>query len=776
MAVLARNNWLSQQRLDLSNLLAEQSFAQYDFRAMLQMFNGIKKNYVINGLEVVGVSGLAATISIKNSMVVLPLDGIASFYTATQDDPDEQIILPPAIDNVYVEAYFERTTQTPVTTAFFDPGATTPSQPAGSEFTASVDFQQVVTLKLRFKTDGFSVDAVPIATFKTSSTQITEVEDARNLFFRLGTGGASPNPFNRYEWSTQREETSNPGLASAIGQLNTGNPYFVADANGAKNDKAFQSLKDWMDAVMTVLAEMKGTPTWYTPTAGKTVPSLLFLSGNATSVVPTPNRSIQWSRANDELLRSKGTGLPTSWAQNFGDIRWYLGGTFLSGTTRRFNDASWTCGINESQAVFLRLEREIRPAGVPANPVKWGLESINPAALIIAPISRHVKGQEGDFTGVAIGDYVRREGDDYFQYYRVVGIVEAGTPIYWDFTTQAITDAPWGQIATNACTGLILERSVLATSTEPYRWFRASYSQEDMYLTNLANPFSVSSNSGSPLTIPIDDINLYWLGRRSSQLGSEIFLFRDYGNMNPGEEMAFLEDADGSIKSIPPQVFLTVDPGTTMDGSGSLNSVTSTVLTLEKRKTDNLVNSGTNNQNGRQVYQIPEPSTLSFTTDGDGLWVRLDDGQVGVGTLVSGTVDPAEPTVPTTNVFEILPATVNPLRNSRNTDVFLVARRITYNGVVSLQFFDGTIVQSDGIALQKDITKVVTGVTTSTVANTTVTHNYLVNTENFIWGARRSGTGEAVSIGATHTATGLSLLDTPGGAETLTVVFTRHIP
>lgn len=777
MSVLSRVAFASQQRVDLQHMLGQQSFNAFDFRAMLQMMNGLNKNYVINGLEINGVSGLAISISVKNCMVVTPLDGITSFFVATSDDPDVQLVLPPAVSNVFVEAYFERSTEVPVTTGFFDPGAVSETNPAGSEFTASVDFQEVINLKFRYKTDGFTSDAIPVAKITTSPTAVTLVTDSRNLFYRLGTGGASPNPFFKYEWSSLRQETSNPGPASAIGQLNSNNPYFVADADGAKNDKSIKNMKEWMDAVMSVIAEMKGTPTWYFPTVGKTIPNLLFLTGNATSITSVPNRTIQWSRANDEKLRSKGTGLPTSWAMNYGPVKWYLGGSFVSSATRQFSTFDWEISIDEAQAFFLLLQRETRPSGVPTSSVKWGTEFISPAAQIAeSDVLKHVKGQQGDFTGVAIGDYVRKEGSDYFEYYRVTGIVEAGSPIQWssvDIVNENIAGANWGTKATNACTGLLLERSVDETATEPYRWFRAAYSQDDMYKT-ATDPFKVQSNSVSPLVIDVDDINLYWLGRRSSQINTSILLFRDYGNMSPGEEMVALDDSDGSLKSITSTPVLNLDPGTAFDSSQNLTSLNSTRLTLSKRKTDNLVNFGSNNGSAWQKYQIT--ATINFPNDGDGLWVRLDDAQSVLATLSSGTVDPSEPTVPTTNVYEVLPETQNPLRNFRNVNVFLVCRRVTFNGIVSLQFFDGTILQSDGVTLQKDISKVITGVTTSTTVTSTATHGFLRNTKSFIWNARRTSTDEVVNLAATHTNTGLILEATPGGAENLTLVFSRHVP
>lgn len=778
MAVLSKVNFLSQQRVDLSHVLAEASFTAFDFRAMLQMMNGLSKNYVVSGYEVNGVSGLSLSISVANSMLLSPLDGTVSFYVAESDDPDVQIIVPPSNSNVFIEAYLERDTQTPVTTAFFDPGATNEANPAGQEFTAAVDFQQVVEINFRFKTDGFSSDAIPIAKVSTSATAIETVTDSRDLFFRLGTGGANPDPFHTFPWSELREETSNPGPATAIGTPTSDNPYFVEDSNGAKNDKGIRDMKGWMDAVMTVLGEIKGTPTWYFPTTGQTIPNLLFLTGSATTIMPQPNRTIQWSQGGDGVLRSKGSGLPTAWSMNFGPVRWYLGGTWVSTATRRYASKDWVLPLFENEAFFVLLDREKRPANVPGSQVSWGTDFISPDAQTNEPdVTKHVKGQEGDFTGVAIGDYVRKEGGTYYEYYRVVGIVEAGLSIQWpapDISSENIDHPNWGIIATNACTGLLLERSVDVTSVEPYRWFRTSYYQEDIFKTN-NDPFKVQSNSGSPLVIDIDDINLFWMGRHSTQTGTDIVLFRDYGNMTPGEEFTAVDDSDGALRSISSEVFLTLDPGTQFSGSNELDSLNTNIFKLSKRKMDNLTEFGVSNGFAWQNYELDVPA-VSMPNDGDGLWVRLDDNASTAVTLSAGDVNPSEPAVPTLNVYEVLPVTENPLRNYRNRNVFLVCRKLTINGIPSLQFFDGTIVQSDGVYLEKDITKVISGVTTDTSLTTAVVHNYLRDTADFVWSARRDGTGESVMIGATHTLTGLTLDPTPGGVETLTVVFTRHIP
>lgn len=85
-----------------------------------------------------------------------------------------------------------------------------------------------------------------------SFNNIVSVEDARNSAFRLGSGGAIPDPTYTYPW---------PGGRGEVGD----NSDFSA------GDKSITSFKDWFDAVMTRLWEVGGGEHWYSPTADRNV-------------------------------------------------------------------------------------------------------------------------------------------------------------------------------------------------------------------------------------------------------------------------------------------------------------------------------------------------------------------------------------------------------------------------------------------------------------------------------------------------------------------------
>ena len=103
-----------------------------------------------------------------------------------------------------------------------------------------------------------SPNLVPIAKIKTDASNNVDsaagsVQDARNILWRLGAGGDFPNRYNSFSWAQNRVEST------------SGSDVF------AGGDKAIQSQKDWMDAVMTRLWEIGGGENWYSTTADRNV-------------------------------------------------------------------------------------------------------------------------------------------------------------------------------------------------------------------------------------------------------------------------------------------------------------------------------------------------------------------------------------------------------------------------------------------------------------------------------------------------------------------------
>jgi hypothetical protein len=499
MAVLSRVSFSSQQRLDLQHVIAEQSFQAADFRYALSIFNGLDKNYVVRGLEITSASdGLSISVGVANCMILCPLDGATSFYVGLPSDTPEQLLLPQTV-TAYVEAYFERVSDHPVTTAQWDPGAITSQNPDGTEFTSSVNFEEYVNLKLRYNTAGFSENAIKIAVVNTESTKVDTITDARDLFYRLATGGAQPDYGYRYPWSDTRGEPNVIGDPDAIGTLSPNNPYYSQDQSGVRNDKAINSLKQWMDAVTTSIAEIKGTPYWYSTVSQFIGKSLFFDSINGSTCIPKDGLTLDWDPVT-RVARTVGTG-PISWMLNAGPLTWNLGGTFVPGTrafvTTLFSIALPAAPTNS--ALMLRLEREKVPNLANESNVAFGV-IVGGASLA----SECVKGNPNDFAGIAVGDYIRKFTDSYYRYVKVTGISDGTT-----------VDSTPGNIATIGTIGLVCANAGFVESTEPYLWFRANYSQEDLYYSTTIDPYMLT-NGVVPITGEAGD--LYFMGRRNGDV------------------------------------------------------------------------------------------------------------------------------------------------------------------------------------------------------------------------------------------------------------------
>lgn len=499
MALLARVNWVSQQRVDLQHLLAEQSFSAADFRGFSKLFSGSSKNYIIAGLDIKSVSGLTLTIGLANALIMTPLDTSSAFFVGESDLADETILVPQNT-TLFVEAYFTRVTNVPAITAQWDASAVTAQNPSGTEFTSSIDFEEFVQVNFRYSNSGFSANGIKIAKITTNNSQVVTIVDCRDLFYRLATGGAAPDFAHKFEWSNNRSEANLIGDASALGQLTPLNPYFSTDSVGARNDKAITSLKTWMDAVMTSIAEVKGTPYWYSSVAQFVNQLIFFDSINGSSVVPNINYLLMWYPdlfGPGGTVTSFGNG-PLSFAANFGYLKWNLGGTFLP-SSRQYNNINFTKSIAstgiQDYAIFLRVEREKQPDVANTNAVvTW----VSPSVIGGQPQNQTVVGSPGDFTGIAVGDFVRKATDGYFDYHEVTG-----------FYSGVVINIP-GAIADNTATAIFLDDTV-TSSSDVYYWFRANYVQNDIYYTS--SNANLLTNDGVNL-VPFDT-SFQFLGRIS---------------------------------------------------------------------------------------------------------------------------------------------------------------------------------------------------------------------------------------------------------------------
>ncbi len=261
MAVLGRLLISSAERLDLPDLLSIDSYSAGDWKYFIDTLVGEDTPYIIKGFEVVdpglAIGTQSISIAIADSAMYYPGSGAGSFfYGLPAGNLSAQPLVPSLILNAtnYVYLTFTTFNTAEDTRAFWDPDA---NGGVGDEFTQEVNTESVIQVQVNVSTGSFPDNTVPVAIVVLGATAISSIEDARPMMFRLGTGGISPNPSNRFAWpaipSVEYEQMETPITITSSSQPN---PFQGGDKN-------LTSLKEWMDAVMSQLANLGGTQYWY---------------------------------------------------------------------------------------------------------------------------------------------------------------------------------------------------------------------------------------------------------------------------------------------------------------------------------------------------------------------------------------------------------------------------------------------------------------------------------------------------------------------------------
>lgn len=271
MGVKRRVNWISQQRVDVPDMRSLESAVSNDFDELIKSFvTGTSQGYILRGFEI----SMAGAIGGAASGLQLIVDPGAVFHVSSSQSgtfllvppgtPAQQLnsatntivdgaFTPSSIN--YVGLEYERFIDDTTSSQVYIWNPTT-----NNETTKNAPRAQILRYRIKITTSTFASNVLPIATVTTDSgNNVVSITDARWMLFRLGQGGASPNPFHAYPWTAQSEgRLENPSTSSS----NNVNPFHGGD-------KMLMTLKDWMDAIMSAIQEIKGTIYWYSPnTAG----------------------------------------------------------------------------------------------------------------------------------------------------------------------------------------------------------------------------------------------------------------------------------------------------------------------------------------------------------------------------------------------------------------------------------------------------------------------------------------------------------------------------
>jgi hypothetical protein len=239
MALLQQTLIRANQRLDLPDYRNIEDFVCADLKAINKNV-WANNNFVISGFNPtpgsLGSDTLALVLAGSSCMLGQD-DGVLYIGAPSLGNLSTNQLTPNATN--YVELVIEKDSGGADSRAFWDQTA---NGGQGGEFSQIVDTYTFLKATFAINTSNFTGDANKIRIAEVdvnTSGIITEIRDERNNFFRLGKAG---NPGYTFPWSSRSEP-----LDTAF--------------NGA--DKDIKNLKQWLDAIMDGIREIKGTTYWY---------------------------------------------------------------------------------------------------------------------------------------------------------------------------------------------------------------------------------------------------------------------------------------------------------------------------------------------------------------------------------------------------------------------------------------------------------------------------------------------------------------------------------
>lgn len=395
MGVKRRVNWISQQRVDVPDMRSLESAVSNDFDELIKSFvTGTSQGYLLRGFEIsmAGAIGGAASglqlIVDPGAVFHVSSSQSGTFYLVPVGTPAQQLnsATNPIIDGAfapsainYIGLEYERFIDDTTSSQVYIWNPTT-----NNETTKNAPRAQILRYRIKITTSTFASNVLPIATVTTDSgNNVVSITDARWMLFRLGTGGAAPNPFYVYPWNAQPEgRLENPSTSSS----NSVNPFHGGD-------KMIMTLKDWMNAIMTSLQEIKGTVYWYSPSSAGSIDSLRTDLGNTITtgsgvISHSPDTAglINWDE--DIVLKVVGSRLEYRFAAN--------------------PDPSTDITLTENQVAYVTLVRDVE--------VSPNLVFTNSSAIVSSVGSIAWTGP------LQAGDWIKLGADTVAGYYQIQSV------------------------------------------------------------------------------------------------------------------------------------------------------------------------------------------------------------------------------------------------------------------------------------------------------------------------------------------------------------------
>lgn len=265
MAIQRQFNWLGSQRVDAPHLRLVESGVANDFQALSGTLMAGTRALVAWGATIVdtGMTGTPASSLLLRMASAVLLHATAAepgaIYTVSSSQPDDVLN---GTNSLVVGSFTPGTHQVNYVSLDLLRLADTTTQDSvvfrslatGNEFTQTVPLGRVLQYRIHISTSDFGTTPTycPIAKVTVdASGNVESIVDCRQMFWRLGSGGTTPDVLAQYVWLNRDEAVSTSGFTGG--------------------DKDLTCQHDFNRAVMQRLWELGGGEHWYSPADDRTV-------------------------------------------------------------------------------------------------------------------------------------------------------------------------------------------------------------------------------------------------------------------------------------------------------------------------------------------------------------------------------------------------------------------------------------------------------------------------------------------------------------------------
>lgn len=267
MSVQRQGNYLSQERLEVFDFRSLESSICYDFDTGFGSIQAGQQPLVVTGLtiSVTGTAGNPVSNLILNTAGAVILHPLATESGTIFRVPGTQAAEQLSATNPVVIGSFSSGTSNYVGLDLIRESDTTTADltkflDANTKKEVSLTVPKVRGLVYRIvlSQQPFSTSSnlLPIAIVVTDgSNNVSSITDARQMFFRLGTGGDIPNAQAPYTWP-DASRTENP--------ITYGPPTSSLDPF-VGGDKGITNMKSLLAAIQSSIWELRGGKSWYSP-------------------------------------------------------------------------------------------------------------------------------------------------------------------------------------------------------------------------------------------------------------------------------------------------------------------------------------------------------------------------------------------------------------------------------------------------------------------------------------------------------------------------------